>query len=386
MTPAGRAGAAADILDRIIAGEPAEAALLRWARGSRYAGSGDRAAVRDLVFDSLRRRCSRAALGGSDSGRGLILGGLRETGSDPATVFGAGPYAPAALSATEAASGRTPTPDEALNLPLWLLPELAADLGPDLAPVAARLAERAPVWLRVNLLKATPQQAEAALAQDGIAVAPAADLATALRVTDGARKLRASRAYMAGLVELQDIAPQRALALLGDLHGAHALDFCAGGGGKALALAAAGAGPIVAHDVDARRMTDLPLRAERAGARIASAAGTGPRGTFDLVLTDVPCSGSGTWARNPDARWRLTPAALSHLVEVQARILDTAAEFVRPGQRLALMTCSMLHRENEAQAGAFLTRWPSFRLEAERRISPLEGGDGFYAAIFRQDG
>jgi len=385
VTPAARAGAAVSILDRVIAGDAAEAALLRWSRASRYAGSGDRAAVRDLVFDSLRRRRSRAALGGADSGRGLVLGGLREAGIDPATIFGAGPYAPVALTPAEIAAGRTPTKEEVLNLPGWLLPDLREALGPDLEAVAERLGTRAPVWLRANSLKATPQKAAAFLANEGITVAPAPDLATALRVTEGARKLRASRAYCEGLVELQDLAPQRAVALLGDLTDVEVLDFCAGGGGKALAMAAAGARRVVAHDGDAGRMADLPVRAARAGARIAITPPGSLRGDFDLVLADVPCSGSGTWARTPDARWRLTLEALSHLTTLQARILDDAAAFVRPNGRLALMTCSLLRAENEAQAEALLAR-SGFRMEASRRFSPLEGGDGFYAAVFRRAG
>lgn len=385
MTPAARAGAAVALLDRVLEGEAAEAVLTKWARASRYAGSGDRAAVRDLVFDALRRRRSRAALGGGDTGRGLILGGLRETGQDPDTIFGAGPHAPGPLTEAERQAGRAPTEAESLNLPEWLLPAFADALGPDLPAVAERLGRRAPVWLRVNLLKGSPDEAAAVLAGEGILVAPAPDLPQALRVTDGARKLRTSAAYREGLVELQDIAPQRAVALLGQLAGADVLDFCAGGGGKALALAAAGAGRVVAHDRDARRMADLPARAARAGADIAIVAPAGIDGQFDLVVADVPCSGTGAWARSPEARWRLTPAVLDRLLQTQAEILDNAAPHVRPGGRLALMTCSLLTAENQAQATAFLGRHPDFTAGPARLMSPLEGGDGFFVACFQRD-
>lgn len=382
MTPAARAGTAVTLLDRILAGEAAEAALTNWARASRYAGSGDRAAVRDLVFDALRRRRSRAALGGADTGRGLILGGLREAGADPDAIFGAGPHAPAPLTEAERGGGRAPTPAEALNLPDWLLPAFTEALGPDLPAVAERLASRAPVWLRANLLKASPEEAAAALAAEGIAVEPAPGLPQALRVTEGARRLRGARAYREGLVEVQDLSPQRAVALLGRQDGAEVLDFCAGGGGKALALAAAGAARIVAHDRDAGRMADLPARAARAGATIEVVRPGGVAGRFDLVVADVPCSGSGTWARSPDARWRLTPAALDRLVQVQAGILDEAAAHVRPGGRLALMTCSLLRAENEAQADAFLDRHRGFVAGPSLRLTPLAGGDGFFVACF----
>lgn len=382
MTPAARAGAVVGLLDRILAGEAAEAVLTNWARASRYAGSGDRAAVRDLVFDALRRRRSRAALGGADSGRGLVLGGLREAGADPEAVFGAGPHAPAPLTEAERRAGRPPSTEEALNLPGWLVPAFTEALGGDLPAVADRLASRAPVWLRANLLKAVPREAAAVLAAEGIVVEPAGDLPQALRVTDGARKVRTSRAYGEGLVELQDVAPQKAVALLGPLDGAAVLDFCAGGGGKALALAAAGASLVVAHDRDARRMADLPARAARAGVAVEIVRPGAVAGRFDLVVADVPCSGTGAWARSPDARWRLTPAGLEDLLRTQAAILDAAAAHVRPGGRLALMTCSLLTAENEAQAAAFLARHPDFVAGPARRLSPLEGGDGFFAACF----
>ncbi|SIQ25239.1 16S rRNA (cytosine967-C5)-methyltransferase [Paracoccus thiocyanatus] len=382
MTPAARADAAIAILDRILAGQAAEAALIRWARASRFAGSGDRAAVRDLVFDALRRLRSRAALGGALSGRGLLLGMCREEGVDPATLFSGERHAPPPLSDAEAAAGRAPAPDEALDLPDWLLPHWHKALGADAVPVALAMRERAPVWLRVNQRRADPARAAAMLAEDGIAADPHSDLSTALRVTTGARRLAGSRAYRDGLVELQDLSPQMACAMMpaqGSL-----LDYCAGGGGKALALAARGAGPITAHDADAARMGDLPARAERAGVRIAIAPPGMLAGRFDTVLADVPCSGSGTWRRGPDAKWRLTPADLERLLALQARILDQACGFVAPGGCLAYMTCSVLTAENDRQVQDFLARNSAFEAVATRHFTPLSASDGFYFALMRR--
>jgi len=381
MTPAARAAAAAAILDRVLAGEPAAAALLRWARGSRFAGSGDRAAVRDLVHDALRRRRSRAARGGALTGRGLILGLCRETGTDPDTLFGAGPHALAPLSPEERAAGREPDAHEAMDLPDWLLPQLEASLGPDLAAVAAALRHRAPVWLRANALRASPGEAAAALAAEAIATEPAAELATALRVTAGERRVAASRAYREGLVELQDLSPQLAVAALGPLDGQEVLDFCAGGGGKSLALAAAGA-RVVAHDAEARRMADLPARAARAGARLRIAAPGTVAGRFDLVVADVPCSGSGSWRRDPAGKWRLTPDRLAALTATQDAILDAAARHVRPGGRLAYMTCSLLEAENGERLAAFLGRRDGFAPLLQRCMTPLAESDGFFLGLF----
>lgn len=382
MTPAARVQAAITILDRILDGDPAEQALLRWSRASRFAGSGDRAAVRDLVFDSLRRRQSRAAFGGAMTGRGLMLGMCRDEDIAPQSLFTGIGHAPAVLSAQELEAGMPPDAAVALDLPAWIMPAWNEALAENAAPVAMAMRERAPVWLRVNTLRASPTEAAAALATDQIETAPHPDLPTALRVLAGARRLAASSAYRDGLVELQDLSPQLACSLLpaqGSL-----LDYCAGGGGKALALAARGLAPVTAHDVDAGRMSDLPARAARAGARIAIAAPGQVSGTFDLVVADVPCSGSGTWRRTPDAKWRLTDADLARLVQLQARILDQTALLVAPGGALAYMTCSLFRAENQSQTDAFLGRHPGFAQATQRLFTPLDASDGFYLCLLQR--
>lgn len=382
MTPAARVQAAITILERILAGDAAEQALLRWSRASRFAGSGDRAAVRDLVFDSLRRRQSRAALGGAMTGRGLMLGMCRDEGIAPQSLFTGMGHAPAVLSAEELALAPPSGAAAALDLPEWILPAWNEALGDIAAPVAMAMRERAPVWLRVNGLRASPAEASSALAAEGVETAPHPELPTALSVRGGARRLAASAAYRDGLVELQDLSPQLACSLLparGSL-----LDYCAGGGGKALALAAQGLAPVTAHDVDAGRMSDLPARAARAGARIAIAAPGQVSGQFDLVVADVPCSGSGTWRRTPDAKWRLTPDDLARLVKLQARILDQTAALVAPGGALAYMTCSLLGAENQSQTGAFMRRNAAFEQVEQRVFTPLDASDGFYLCLLRR--
>ncbi|KGJ02427.1 SAM-dependent methlyltransferase [Paracoccus halophilus] len=382
MTPAARIAAAITILDRILAGEPAEQALLRWARAGRFAGSSDRAALRDLVFDSLRKLRSRAALGGGMTGRSLMLGMCRETGLDPATVFTGERYAPMPLAADETAIGAMPTAAEALDLPDWLLPDWRQALGPEAEKLALAMRERAPLWLRANLLRGTPEQAMAALAGEGIETRQDAGLASALSVLSGARRVAASQAYRDGLVELQDLSPQLACSLLPER--GSLLDYCAGGGGKALALAARGLFPVTAHDADPGRMVDLRVRAVRAGARIRIVEPGRLTGSFDLVVADVPCSGSGTWRRTPDAKWRLRPADLARLAALQARILDEAAEFVAPKGALAYMTCSLLRAENQDQIAKFTQRRAGYELVEERMFTPLNASDGFYLCLMRR--
>ncbi|MBK4215446.1 RsmB/NOP family class I SAM-dependent RNA methyltransferase [Paracoccus caeni] len=381
MTPEARISAAIEVLDRVLEGQPAEQSLLRWSRASRFAGSGDRAAVRDLVFDALRRRNSLAAAGGALTGRGLMIGLIRLDGRDPAQVFTGQGHAPAPLTEAEAVGADDTA---AVDLPHWLLPLWRGALGDDADLMAQMMTERAPVWLRVNPRRGDRQQAIASLAADGIDAVADDRLQTALKVTANERRLSQSTAYRDGLVELQDLSPQLACAALPLSPGQRVLDYCAGGGGKALALASR-MQPLrmTAHDADPARMADLPARAKRAGVKIEVA--TGVTGAFDLVVTDVPCSGSGTWRRTPDQKWRLTRAKLDEVIAVQADILRKAAPHVRPGGHLAYMTCSVFEEENGAQIDRFLQQ-SGFTETLRQRWTPIDASDGFFLSLSRRDG
>ena len=387
MTPGARIAAAADILDRVLAGEPAEKALTGWARRSRYAGSGDRAALRDLVFDALRRKRSLAATGGAMTGRGLMIGLLRAEGRDPDSLFTGQGHAPAPLDPEERAAGWAPAPGaEALDMPDWLWPQLQDSLGERLDQVAATLQSRAPVMLRVNLAQADPAQAVSALAGDGIVAQADPIASTALKVLEGARKVAQSQAYLTGLVELQDGSSQATMDELDLPSSGQILDFCAGGGGKSLAMAARTRARILAHDIQPSRMQDLPARATRAGVRIALAesAALDDLAPFDLVLCDAPCSGSGAWRRSPEGKWALTSERLEALCAIQDTILDRAAALVGPDGLLAYATCSVLRAENEERVAAFLTTHPQWRCAAVRRWDPGASGDGFFLAQLRR--
>lgn len=381
MTPAARLSAAIAILDRILAGAPAEQALVNWARASRYAGSGDRNAVRDIVFDCLRCRRSFAALGGAETGRGLVLGALRQAGTDPAPLFTGEGHAPAILTAADTV--QAPEGAAALDLPEWLAPQLAADLGADLSAIAEAMRHRAPAFLRVNLARATRAEAMARLAEEGIEAEPHPLSPTALLVTAGARRIAASDAYAQGVVELQDAASQAVVDALPLADGMRVLDYCAGGGGKTLAMAARARLTLAAHDADLRRMRDLPARARRAGVKVALVERP-KAGLYDLILTDVPCSGSGSWRRAPEGKWLLTPEGLGRLVKIQAEILDKAASLLPQSGWLGYATCSVLSVENQAQIAAFLARAQGWSLHAEHQFTPLDGGDGFYVALLQK--
>lgn len=382
MQSSARLSAAIEILDHILDGDAAEKALTNWARGSRYAGSKDRAAVRDHVFGALRCKRSFTALGGAQTGRGIVLGQLRAQGVNPDEMFTGVGHAPAPLTDEERAQGDTPEGNAALDIPDWIAPQFAASLGDDFAPVCHALQKRAPVFLRVNTLKTNLKQAAIDLAGENIQTTPHPLSPTALEVIENPRRVHLSAPYKDGRVELQDAASQAVVDLLPLRPDMRVLDYCAGGGGKVLAMAARASASYFAHDANPQRMKDLPDRAERAGASVTllepeDVAASGP---YDLVLCDVPCSGSGAWRRSPAGKWEFTPEKLDQLREIQAEILTKAAGLVAPNGVLAYTTCSLLNAENSEQIEAF-TAGSDWKCTSQTRFTPLDGGDGFFCAL-----
>jgi 16S rRNA (cytosine967-C5)-methyltransferase len=385
MTPAARVAAAIEILDRVLAGEAAEKVLTQWGRDNRYAGSGDRAAVRTHVFGALRKQRSLAAMGGAETGRGIMIGALREAGEDPAAVFTGVGHAPAPLNDLERewrVAGSLPLAVRG-DMPDWLSARMVASLGEGAEAVMMALRDRAGVHLRVNTARVTRAAVVVELAREGIVTVPHPEVETALVVTGNERKVKESAAYRTGLVELQDASSQAAVLRLPLRPGDRVLDYCAGGGGKTLAMGARMPLDLIAHDAAPGRMADLGPRAARAGVAVRQAgtlalAGLGP---FDLVLVDAPCSGSGTWRRAPEAKWRLTPGALDRLMRTQDEVLTAAARLVRMGGHLAYATCSVLLEENDDRVRAFLGQDDRWNVVDVMRLWPGAWQDGFYLCV-----
>ncbi len=390
MRPEARISAAIEVLDSYLDGASAEKALLNWARASRFAGSKDRAAVRDHVFQAIRCQRSYAALGGAQdapTGRQLMIGALRAAGQDPRESFTGQGHAPLPLDRAEHVLGRPPEPGaEASDLPDWLWPCFTAALGEAAATEAELLRHRAPAFLRVNLRKAEISTAIAALARDGVHAQPHALARGALEVTEGARRIAQSAAFSAGLVELQDAASQAVVEALPLTDAERVLDFCAGGGGKALAIAALSDAEIFAHDIAPDRMKDIPSRAERAGASIRTVTPDDlvAEGRFGLVLCDAPCSGSGAWRRAPEGKWRLTRARLDELNEIQLRVLKRASAYVEEGGVLAYATCSLLMEENEGLVRRFVEQSGQWKVARSRNWRPSDGADGFHLSTLER--
>lgn len=431
MTPAARVQAVIEILSDIPAStRPAEQTLADYYRKRRYIGSKDRRAVSALTYDAIRHRArlvwhlENAGLtppwGRLETLAFLLLSG-RETLASLEGLCAEGGYGPGELAAVEVSAlqklegrelsdERQPTAVRR-EMPAWLLPSFERAFGAGLAEELDALLQEAPLDLRCNTLKTSRADARAALAREGIAAEPTDLSPLGLRVADR-RAVRATRSYTKGLVEIQDEGSQLAALLCDARPGLTVADVCAGGGGKTLALAAAmeGKGRLLAADVDPRRLDRAAGRLQRAGADFVERL---PLSDLlqaedliegcDRVLVDAPCSGSGAWRRQPDARWRLTEADLARYRAAQQEALSGAAVLVRPGGRLVYVTCSLLPEENEDQVQTFLQHRPDFALypladvwaetmdaacpsqEACLALTPARHGtDGFFVAILER--
>ena len=430
MTPAARTEAAIGLLDQILshAQEPADRLVAGWFRQRRYAGAKDRAYIQNVVYSVLRSRAELEwALGHVDVGdagaRDLVAAALvKDESLDDAALaerFTGAEHAPAPLTDKERATIaalRAPIeepPDWVRgNYPPLLDDPIREVFGDDAAMELAALSQRAPVDLRVNTLRGDRDAAVAALAREGIAAQPTPLSPVGLRL-DARANVAGSSAFRDGLVEVQDEGSQLMALLVGAQPGESAIDWCAGGGGKTLALAAQmhNQGRLIAFDVASQRLEAAEHRVARSGATIIethpmrdAAAVLGGLGQgADRVLVDAPCSGSGAWRRNPAAKWRTTPATIADYADRQQAILAAAAQAVRPGGSLVYVTCSLFRPENQGQIDGFLASHRDFKLGSVANrwrevisdnppsemplllLTPLENNtDGFFIAILER--
>ncbi len=423
----GRLAAAIEILEDMAARHrPVSDALKDWGLSHRFAGSGDRAAIGTIVHDALRHRRTAAQALGSETARAEAFGAVvLDWGYTPEKLdeaFDGDKFAPEPLSEEERKSltafDPAKMPDAVrADVPDWCAPLLEETFGTDWVAEAEGLAGRPPLDLRTNTLKATPEKVLAALKRQGAFQPGLAANAIRIPPIEGAGRhpnVQAEPAFQKGWFEIQDLGSQIAALLSGAKPGEQVLDLCAGAGGKTLALSAMmeNRGQIFAHDSEKQRLAPIFERIKRAGCRnvqvIAEADGLAAlEERADLVLVDAPCTGSGTWRRRPDAKWRLSEAQLVTRMGEQAAVLATAAQYVKPGGRLVYVTCSVFRRENDAQVERFVEENPSFKPadhqmlwnetvadgEAKCRIaatgimlSPrMTGTDGFFVSVMRKD-
>ena len=430
MRPAARLQAAIEIIADITTHHrPAATALMDWGRNHRFAGSGDRSAIGTLVYDALRSRGSSAHFMGSEDPRALVLGGLREQGifiSDVAALCDGGAHSPSPLTADESRRLEHADTDGAApwvrgNFPQWLYPSLQRAFGERAIAETRAMARRAPVDIRVNTLKSNRDDVLAALSQFGASATNLSPIGARVPAPGSAARqphLESEAAHGRGWFEVQDEGSQIATALACVKPGMRVLDLCAGAGGKTLALAAAmeNTGTLCAFDADKKQLRPIFERLTRSGASMVEVLEGGDENaliahgpTFDRVFVDAPCSGSGTWRRRPDAKWRMKPPHLAARMAEQKKVLATAARLVKPGGRIIYVTCSVLPEENGDQIAAFLAEHAAFSqlpfahawreslasdppASADGRIDGLlltplsHATDGFYVSILQHSG
>jgi len=424
----GRLAAAIEVLADVEARHrPVSEALKAWGINNRFAGAGDRAAIGNLVYDALRRRASHAWVMGADTPRALVLGvAVRDWGLHPdelAAAFASDTHAPAALEADEAArllaaDPLSGAPDHVrADLPEWVAAELPVSLGDNWVAEGEAMAARPPLDLRVNTLKSSRERVMKSLARFGPDEAHA--VPNGIRLSAGSRDSRTpnvqtDEAFLKGGFEVQDFGSQMVALLAGAKPGEQVLDLCAGAGGKTLAMAAdmGNKGQIFAHDSARDGLAPIYDRLKRAGVRNVQVRPPAPGalddlvGKLDRVVIDAPCTGSGTWRRRPDAKWKLTPDQVVARAAEQAAILAEGARYVKSGGTLVYITCSILPAENGAQVATFLAAHPDFTVvpgaglwhhhiagAARARFTP-EGGlqltphttgtDGFYFCALKK--
>jgi len=399
MTPAARIAASIEVIAEIDGRRrPAADTLKDWGLSHRFAGSGDRAAIAGLVYDTLRRKASATWIMGDDGARAKVLGMLaRERGMD-AAVIGAlcdgARHAPSQLTLEERKRLAAPDlagapPWIAGDYPEWLDPHLQRVFGDERVEEGAALASRAPLDVRVNALKTTRDDVAAALAHLNIEPTRWSAHGLRIRLAADAKSpaIHAEPAFLKGLVEVQDEGSQLTVLLSNANPGEQIVDLCAGAGGKTLALAAMmkNKGQLFATDTDKRRLAPIHERLKRAGARNVQVRT--PRGDadllsdltggIDLVLIDAPCTGTGVWRRNPDAKWRVRPGALAERLKEQAAVLDRAVPLLRSGGRIAYVTCSVLSDENGDQVRALVARHHEISIVPPAEVASTLGERAF---------
>jgi 16S rRNA (cytosine967-C5)-methyltransferase len=389
---AGRAAAAIEILEDFETRRvPLKTAIADWARGARYAGAKDRAYISGLLLDVLRRRRSLAATMEDASARAAVLAALRflwgHSSDAVAELAASDRHGPGALTDNEASRLERTALNAASDYPEWLASAFQRAFGEEAALESAELSVRADIDLRLNRLKADADRALRALAPVGASAHPLLIAGARIAAPESAMRAPAVTilpAFNQGWVEVQDGGSQIAALAAAPVDGAQVLDYCAGGGGKTLALSAmmANRGQLYAYDADARRLAPLYDRARRAGVRnlqIINPIGEGAAlealvGKVDVVFIDAPCTGSGTWRRHPDTKWRLTPEQLAARQREQDKTLDEARRYVKPGGRLVYVTCSVFKEENEDRLEQFLATNADFSQRPALAAVKASGG------------
>ena len=394
-----QANAAITILDNFLGGENLNSVLSRWAKNNRYAGSTDRESIRNIVFDVLRVKKTFTFILEKEkqplNGRALVFLYSVFYSLPLNDIFTGQKYGPEKLNIyeeefSEAAKKKNGRGFEIVdNIPDFLLNEFKRSLGSKFNNVIRLLERRAPVSIRVNTLKSDMSSILKLLSLEGVEGKKSKKVRYGIEIIGNPRRLKQIKAFKDGYFEVQDLHSQKIIEELPINEHTKILDYCAGAGGKILSIASLlkGNGEFFIHDIDKKKLIEADLRAERAGVKLKRLTIKNLQkhySTFDYILADVPCSGSGAWRRNPQQKWRITPASLKETLKEQSLILNEAKDLIKKNGFLFYITCSLLKMENEEVIDRFLIENQNFHLLNKSNTIIDKDGDGFFCAMLQK--
>jgi len=381
--------AAIDILDQYLNGSNLEVSIKLWGKKNRYAGSSDRRRIRDITFDIIRQKNSCAYIGGGFTGRQLIMGYLLLRGSDLDAVFNGSKFAPKKITNTERDCFITSYEKieiYELDYPSWFLPLLKSSLSENFNDYLSVMRYRAMRQLRINKKKTSRDEVIAALNSKKILVEPNNLVSSGINVLENAHKIMQSDLFLGGLIEFQDVGSQLISHLIKIKEGDHVLDLCAGSGGKTLAVASEAnkSASYFAWDENFKRMNDLELRAKRAGVKIVKLSDKPVHAIYDIVIIDAPCSGSGSWRRNPQDKWELNLESLNANIKIQRKLIQDGLNLVKSDGEIIYITCSVLKHENETLLNDLMVKNNTFYIREKLSLLPSLQNDGFFGAVLKK--
>ncbi len=394
-----RANAAISILDNFLVGQNLNSILLRWAKNNRYAGSSDREAIRNIVFDVLRVKKTLTSVLEKEkqpiNGRGLVFLHSVFYALNLNDIFTGRKYGPEKLTffekefskiSKENINGCFGITD---NIPGFLIAEFKRSLGKKFEKVMRLLEKRAPISIRVNPLKSDISSLLECLSSEGIEGKKSKRVRYGIDIIGNPRRLTQIQAFKDGYFEVQDLHSQKIIEDLPLNEHTKVLDYCAGAGGKILGIACSlkGNGKFYIHDINERKLKEANLRAEKAGVKFKRLETKNLQKyycSFDYIIADVPCSGSGAWRRNPQQKWRITPESLNEILTRQTVILDEAKDLLKKNGYIFYITCSLLKIENEEVIQKFIINNKYFRLVNKKNVTIDNYGDGFFCAVLQK--
>lgn len=378
-----------EILDTYLNEAKIDFVLRKWAIKHRFAGSSDRRKIKDIIFDIIRQKKSCEHVGGGFSGRNLLIGYLKLKGTELSSVFDNSKFGPEELTIKEQNINvdlSNLSNIYELDFPSWLIPILRRSLLNEFSNVVKALRNRSHIQLRVNLKKISRLNVMKKLQKNNIECEINELCSTALNVLNGAQHILTSPCFENGFVELQDAGSQLVSELIEINYNDKVLDMCAGAGGKSLSISCGAEldATYFAWDINFDRMKDIDARSKRAGVKIEKVIKLSSKSFYNKIIIDAPCSGSGSWRRDPEGKWRLDEDILDNYVKTQRELILKGLKLLAPRGQILYITCSILDIENGKLIDDLISSVLSLRLVKSISLVPSSKSDGFYGAVLEK--